>query len=340
MSDMCVFWYLKDCYRVFEQLTVKAIIDGKLRDSIEISNLSKSLIVCYGVDRADSDVTLSIRLASREDGNSSKYTIPIAQYENGAETYDNEAATLFNPKYPLQQFLQDLVDDNSHTVTFTLRGKTIQCDCFMFCPTPKLGQCIERHFAVQMLPPTTVDGVIFDPWPLDGLPPKIAIPEDSVTLSLRLVVKTSKCQVNEFHPLFDLDLNAKDTQYVVGCQFLVGGEVVYTHHLRRVLKLSVNASLAAVEVETYQNIGYESDDIKQILIQMGICSASAKCSCPCCIAPSELFNRPSERLQRRRSPGSAVVSDFPRREGRHSIDVTSERFDLQSGGGNVNHANQ
>jgi len=325
LKKQCIFWYLEEPHRILELLTAKAVLDDAFRTSIDLSHVANVLFAAFGIDRAGSNVTASLRIGNRQDGNSSKYTIPIAQYEEAAETYDNEKATFFHSKCIIGTFLQNFVWDLMQMCIVKIG--TSQCECFTFLPIPSKAEA-RRQLSVTVIGSVSANQVKFPEREVDGNPPSVQIPADVSDVSFRLVVKGVRSidDIADLADEYDCDDDA-NTQYVVGCQLLIDSTVIHTQSFRIKMKLLPSNSIS---VEVLQVSGHGANDTKQTLILMGNKGPASKSSCPDCICPAEKLGQPTELLQRHRDPDCEVIPDFPKREGYYAPDVASARFQDQA----------
>lgn len=182
---MCTYYYVSKPGQILELLTMRSILDGTYRDSDAICNREHKLIMVWGADKSDTDVTLSTRVCNRKDGNSSLHVQPLACIEKCAESYENEELTIFNKEYPTYHFLQRSVNDDLQMAIIT-DGKSEhfasapdKATCALFYPVPRLDPTTRRRLEVEYITePVDEIEVAFDEQDgiEIGLPPKVHIP--------------------------------------------------------------------------------------------------------------------------------------------------------------------
>ena len=113
------------------------------------SKYEYKIVITYNIDKGGNDITTSIRLLNRFEGNSMKHTYPIATVGGPVcECYDNEKDTIFNAIYPIGNILQGWADD----LFFTLTAMTPSNECrsMLFLPIPTHGVCENRSISVEL----------------------------------------------------------------------------------------------------------------------------------------------------------------------------------------------
>ena len=195
-KSMCTYYYVSRPGQILEKQTASSILDGTYRNSSAICSRENKLIMVFGIDRSDTDLTCSQRLCNRKDGNSSLHVQPIACVEKCSEKYENESKTIFNPNYPTGTYLQSMVNDDCQMMVVSLgksdtfEGAPSYCTCALFRPTPTQEPCYSRNFDVQYLPePVDEKFVTYAQQDIEelGLPPKIPIPVNEKEISVKLV---------------------------------------------------------------------------------------------------------------------------------------------------------
>ena len=243
------------------------------------------MVVVCGCDKSSNDTGLAARIANQHKGNSSKYVQLLGAHEDASECYFNLRDTFFSDDCPLKEYLQYLVNDWYQLLVVKVGD---ECQCFTFAPFPRKKRCKTRKFDAVLhaeplcLPSAqssddddedgeeTIDEEIdvFDDEPDNGVPPKIALDRDEVEVCLIFEGKRS----------------------IVGFRFLSGGDVVCTHRFSYPIELKEDlADLSSVEVFISQMNGHVANDYKQALIEVGICSPSATCSCVVCMRKKSQF---------------------------------------------------
>jgi len=110
--------------------------------------------------------------------------------------------------------------------------------------------------------------------------------------------------------------------------------LIYAQEFCYPISLDEKTKVSDAIVSIKQVNGHIGNDYKQLLINAGICSASATCSCVCCLRPKKDFYIPSERLQKFRDPSKEPkFKDAPRREGANSVIECSKRYAQLTGNG-------
>ena len=176
--------------------------------------------------------------------------------------------------------------------------------------------------------------IVFNDLPINGLPPDIPIPATTIqltantsSLSVCLVVKdVTQSNQHDAYP-----------KNIVGFQLLADTTVINGQRFGDKIQLDEKTDLSVTEVSTKQVNGHVVNDHKQSLILGGICSATALCSCTCCLHVKNEFRVPSERLQKHRNPSVVpAIRDAPKREGANSIINTSKKYAELTGDGKFN----
>ena len=338
---ICVYSYISSPGWLLERQTKLSVIDGTYQPSSTICNRDDKVIVVFGIDKSDTDLSCSVRLANRLKGNSANYVQAICSAEKCAETYENEKITIFNKNYPTGRYLQGLVHDNYHMMIVTLDGnaqrcspeaipsnctctrctpKSIpsKCTCALFLPWPKPGPVNPRHFQVEHISPSINEQeVAFDKQQRNavGLPPKIAIPLDQNEIRVRLV-------------------HSKDDSYLIIGYQIFAGTNASTHRFNDPLSAK-GSDVSKAEIIVNQCIGFGSNDGKQVNILTGQCSSSCQCSCPVCMCLiSEKGIRPEWwQMYHANKTGVHTVpicKNAQIRDGEFSFDNTYKEYQLET----------
>ena len=90
--------------------------------------------------------SMLIRTANRRDGNSSRHSQVLAQYEDGAECYDNLRQTVYSDTYPVRSFVQLLLDNQLVALAFKVKNGQSTIDCI--APRWSKSQTLERRRAL------------------------------------------------------------------------------------------------------------------------------------------------------------------------------------------------
>ena len=115
--------------------------------NIEYGN---KVVITYNIDKGGNDITVSIRLLNRKEGNSMEYTYPIASVGGPVyECYENKKETIFNSKYQTRNILQGWVNDLFFILT--IKAPKNQCQCILFLSIPKHGVCECRSIGVELV---------------------------------------------------------------------------------------------------------------------------------------------------------------------------------------------
>lgn len=97
---------------MIERMIDKSVLDGSFELSQHWMNPEHcdKVVITYNIDKGGNDINVSVRLLNRKEGNSLKYTYPIASIGGPVmECYQNEKKTIFNDKYPIGNILQEWV---------------------------------------------------------------------------------------------------------------------------------------------------------------------------------------------------------------------------------------
>lgn len=279
--DLRHMWYVSEAAKMVEKLVNQCVADGKFQESISFSNLLNQLVVVWGIDKSAKDTGLAARIGNRENGNSRDYTQLLGAVENAVENYSNMKATFFSDDCPLKAFLQALMYDRYQMLVVQVGS---QCQSFMFNPFPYLKPCTTRNLEAELVGDVDQDDAEFDNEPTNGLPPDVPMLSRNRNVGVRLVVHDEE------------DGEGKE---IVGFQLEVDSIVAYSQLFSSPMRLAAEADIKAVtKVSIMQVNGHIASDLKQLLIETGIISATAMCSCVTCVRPKSQFGIPSERLQR------------------------------------------
>lgn len=282
-AEECVFWYLPDPARALELLTEHCVLSKTLQQSIEFSKLENKLLVCFGGDRGGGDFTMLIRVLNRKNGNAREHCQPICRYEDGTESYDNLAKTVYSGKNPIKNFLQRLVDDVLHAIVLTAvsedEGTVFGAACLMIQFDRDEG-CAEqtdaRHrartlgvswaqFAGQV--ERCFDDDDFQAEDTDRKTPSIVKLERGTLPILSLVRKG--------------DSDASGEKEYIGLQILNEDlDVVLSHRFPVPL---VIPETGQIKHDLLHVIGFPSQDTKQALIVAGQGQASSSYPCLWCM---------------------------------------------------------
>lgn len=285
--------------------------------------------MCGGIDKSSEDIGCALRVANRRKGNSQLHTQLLGAVEGAAECYENLKATFFSKDCPLRYFLQDLVHGKLQVATFQIGN---QCQSFTFSPLPAMEQCTTRKINAKFGGYIDEDdmAVAFHDEPSNGLPPEIPMLSRTKEVFVHLIVQETNVEVKGTKKKTPITT-------VIGFQLTVGSIIVYAQQFTQPIVLEEGLGVFAVKVSISQVNGHVGNDYKQLLILAGICSASATCSCVCCLRKKRDFHLPSERLQKHRDPGNPpAILDAPKREGKHSVVETSKLWALLTGDGAFN----
>ena len=115
-TEMCVHNWIKTIPSLCEKLVASCIEQGKFEDSISFSSQVNKIMLGAGTDRGGGDVMNLIRLLNRKDGNSARYSIPLAMVEKATEDYDVLAKTIYNKL--AQKIMQPILNDELCMFTF------------------------------------------------------------------------------------------------------------------------------------------------------------------------------------------------------------------------------
>ena len=156
---------------ILELQTAQSILDGSYRNSQDICSKNDKLIMVFGIDKSDTDLLCSQRVANRKDGNSRNHVQPIACAEKCAETYSNCEKTIFKKGRPTKRYLQNGLDDNYQMMSLTIGSKLHsdvkpkQATCALFLPFPLSSEpCTNQDLhkvTLKSQPMHECDGGIF-----------------------------------------------------------------------------------------------------------------------------------------------------------------------------------
>ena len=189
-----------------------------------ICSKNNNFIMVWGIDKSDTDLLCSQRVANRKDGNSRNHVQPIACAEKCAETYTNCKFTIFRKDAPTGRYLQNTLDDNYQMMAVTV-GSTLysgekpkKATCALFLPFPvSTERCTNRDFKVTFnSDPVDEDDVTFHDQPEDkaGLPLQISMPIDQndVIVQLILAFKNANRSISGY-------IISSDGQFSTACRF-------------------------------------------------------------------------------------------------------------------------
>ena len=78
---MRTYYYVSNPGAILELQTVRSILDGTYQQSFDICNFSNKTIMCWGIDKSDTDLNCAQRVCNRINGNSSTFVQGIASAE-------------------------------------------------------------------------------------------------------------------------------------------------------------------------------------------------------------------------------------------------------------------
>ena len=329
--DLRIVWWLQEPAQMLERLLNMSIVDGKCPDSQEFSSLEDQIVILWGIDKSAKDTGCAVRIVNREGGNSQLHTQLLGAVEDSCECHGNLKATFFSKDCPLKYFLQTILYDHYQVIIVKVGG---QCQSFTFTPYPTLKQCTTRKIYVEAVTEADDCDVVFNDPPTNGLPPDIPIPATTIPMTANASSVSVCLVVEDVTQCNQQDAYAKN---IVGFQLLVDATVVYGQRFSDKIQLDEKTHLSVAEVSIKQINGHVANDYKQSLILGGICSATALCSCTCCLRVKNEFHVPSERLQKHRNPSVVpAIRDAPKREGANSIINTSKKYAELTGNGKFN----
>ena len=295
--DLRIVWWLQEPAKMMERLVNLSVIDGTFEASEEFSSIVGEVVVLWGIDKSAKDTGCAIRIANRKEGNSSLFTQLLGGIEDSCECHSNLKATFFSKECPLRSFLQCLVYDHYHMLIVKIGGT---CQSFTFLPYPTLDHCITRPISVTSVKEIDVERVSFHPVIENGLPPQVTMPIDTREVSISLVT-------HSFDEALPKSAKTVRKKSIVGFELLIGSVSVFAQRFSDSIGIETNAKMSDAEVSIKQVNGHPANDYKQSLILSGIGSASAICSCVCCMEEKSSFHIPSERFQKHRDPAIKTV---------------------------------
>ena len=111
-KGMCTFYYCSRPTQLLGNMFRRMFLDNTVEKSIDFSSLEDMLLVAVGFDKSDSDFVGTWRPCNRRNGNSAIFVQTFACLEGPVcECYENEEITIANGDYPIQDTIQQLVDD-------------------------------------------------------------------------------------------------------------------------------------------------------------------------------------------------------------------------------------
>ena len=149
---MLPFAFIEKPGQLLETMLENSHLDGSFEASETwmSDDFPNKVAVTYNIDKGGNDITISIRLLNRKEGNSMEYTYPIASVGGPVcECYDNEKETIFNSKYQTGNVLQGWVNDSFFILM--IKAPKNQCQCILFLPIPKDGVCERRSIGVELV---------------------------------------------------------------------------------------------------------------------------------------------------------------------------------------------
>jgi len=195
LTRMLPFSYLKRPWELFALMVENSILDKSFEPSEGWMKAiySGKIVFTYNLDKGGNDIVCSVRLLNRENGNSMKYTFPIAFVAGPVcECYENICVTILDKEKPVQQTLQGLAYDSYFMTTLIIDGeKKSQARSMMFCPTPAHAICENRFFDATLSDELIrmSDDFQFDlPQSTSGGPPEVEIPLDTEAILFKLVM--------------------------------------------------------------------------------------------------------------------------------------------------------
>ncbi|KAL7548977.1 hypothetical protein ACHAWF_012244 [Thalassiosira exigua] len=324
--ELRIVWWLMEPSKMMERLLNMCIIDSHYEPSEEFSNLFDQIVVLWGIDKSAKDIGCGFRIANRRGGNSRLHTQLLGAVEDSSECHQNLKSSFFSKDCPLNHFLQALVYDHYQMLIVSVEG---QCQSFTFLPCPTMQACTTRRISANLVGDVDASqAALLHSLPSNGLPPEVHFPASIDSLEVRLISSSNS-----------------DGKQIIGFQLErrveLTSTVVYAQNFSHPILLPAGTDIQTVHTSIRQVNGHVANDYKQLLILAGICSASALCSCVCCIQEKSKFNQPSERLQRRRMDPTkpetmTIVPDAKKRDGRYSVIETSKNYAEQTGHGTFN----
>ena len=194
---------------VIEQIVEKIKVEGSYQPSQEWMKAHNKCVVTMNADKGN-NINLFLCCANKEGGNSMHDTYCIASVGGPiCECIETELETMFNDEYPIQRFLQGLLDRSYFILTIATPNN--KCRSIVFQRTPKPENLAGlRSIRVKLLNDNTreeSDEVMFDQPESDtGGPPEVYIPTGTDYIEIILMRKE-----------YDLTI-------AVGVQFIVGSE--------------------------------------------------------------------------------------------------------------------
>jgi len=106
------YFYVTNPGELLERQTMMSVPDSSYCQSSLICNRTNKLVMAWGIDKSDTDMSCSQRVCNRWKGNSANYVQSVCTAEKCTEIYDNEKASIFHQDHPTGRYLQSLLNDN------------------------------------------------------------------------------------------------------------------------------------------------------------------------------------------------------------------------------------
>jgi len=329
-------------------------LDNAVQSSIAFCSFPNVIVVAVGFDKCDSDFVGTWRACNRFKENSSLFVQTFACLEGPVcENYENKKITIANPNYPIQQTIQQLVDDSMYTLVIKASeyGCVQRCECYVFTRTPTMNAGQLQPLNVVRHALTISESLAFGDGAeeiLEGSPNEFCEGESGMPLQIPLGPDDDLCTIQLVH-------SEDNTSLIVGFKVLVGDEVMSTQRLYESLNLG-RLSAAEVEVECLQLSGHLANDNKQINILTCQGSCSVMYPMPCCRVHKDNLGQAPVWIQRRYiralfsvSPeandriidllaafaGEPIVEDAPKRVGEYCFAKSHAKWHQLSAGGRL-----
>ena len=287
-------------------------------------------------------------------GNSAIFVQTFACLEGPVcENYDNEKITIANPNYPIQQTIQQLVDDRMYSLVIEACefGSVKICECYIFTPTPMLNAGLIRPLVAVKHSTIITESLAFGVDMEDieeGSPDELTEGDNGRPPEVPIGVNVDLFTVQLVHA----DNNAST---IVGFQIIVANSVVSAKRLYEPLKLG-RFGAADVDIKCLQLSGHLANDNKQINILTGQGSCSVMYPMPCCLVHKDNLGQAPVWIQRRyiralfSAPqeaddriidllaaylGKPIIADAQKRVGEFCIEKSHAKWHQLSAGGRL-----
>jgi len=180
-------------------------LDNVVQPSIGFSSLSNVIVVAVGFDNSDANFVGTWHACNRLKGNSALFVQTFTCLEGPVcKNYENEKIIIANPDYPIQQTIQQLLDDKLYTLVIkaSAHGCVQKCECYVFTRTPMLNTCHLKPLNVLRHPTIISESLAFGDGMeeiVEGSPDELSDRESGMPPEILLGLNDELCTVQVVH---------------------------------------------------------------------------------------------------------------------------------------------